>query len=539
MGSPKSARETALLGVWLVSEMPIVRPPKDDPHFGVDSRWSWISACFCAWVLFLASATSRVAGIFFYGIVEAFGVSRQEASWPVSLAGTLMMLAGPVAGALCKRFSCHTVLITCSCLAGIAVSLCYVANTLTFITIFFGILHGSAISGMYVAANVLVAQHFEERRAMACSLVYAASGLSNFVLPPLVEFFRTTYGIRAAFLLYGAIFLNALPPAIVLKSPPWLTNSKTVPEKVVPKADVKKNGTCTCSVVCRENMTLSNTPQNPPFYTQRQPLGNEAVNPSSGVKENSSCAHLCPEKASQKVPEATKFLSRLNLGHTAKQFVTCSFIVYALSFASITFTTGAFVLISADLAVDRGVSPSNSVYFLQAFAVADVAFRAAAGFAIDSSMLSVESTMLLGYVLQGLAYEWLAWASTLPPMIAAAAVLGVTSGSRLSLQAPALVHNFGIGNLPTMMGAVSFCAGASLLMRPLLIGYYRDNFGDYSGLLHTMAVINAVFVCLWMAKLVTKRRTKTTLKLEPYNASKTDVQYTETYKHYSGFGSTC
>ncbi|KAH8037552.1 hypothetical protein HPB51_013342 [Rhipicephalus microplus] len=327
----------------------------------------------------------------------------------------------------------------------------------------------SAISGMYVAANVLVAQHFEERRAMACSLVYAASGLSNFVLPPLVEFFRTTYGIRAAFLLYGAIFLNALPPAIVLRSPPWLTNSKTVLEKVVPKADVKKNGTCTCSVVCRENMTLSNTPQNPPFYTQRQPLGNEAVNPSSGVKENSSCAHLCPEKASQKVPEATKFLSRLKLGHTAKQFVTCSFIVYALSFASITFTTGAFVLISADLAVDRGVSPSNSVYFLQAFAVADVAFRAAAGFAIDSSMLSVESTMLLGYVLQGLAYEWLAWASTLPPMIAAAAVLGVTSGSRLSLQAPALVHDFGIGNLPTMMGAVSFCAGASLLMRPLLI----------------------------------------------------------------------
>ncbi|KAL3243874.1 hypothetical protein MRX96_047342, partial [Rhipicephalus microplus] len=73
--------------------MPIMRPLKDDPHFGVDSRWSWISACFCGWVLFLASATSRVAGIFFYGIVEAFGVSRQEASWPVSLAGTLMMLA--------------------------------------------------------------------------------------------------------------------------------------------------------------------------------------------------------------------------------------------------------------------------------------------------------------------------------------------------------------------------------------------------------------------------------------------------------------
>ncbi|KAL1475172.1 hypothetical protein MTO96_020145 [Rhipicephalus appendiculatus] len=142
--------------------MPVVRSLKDDPQFGVDSRWSWISACFCGWVLFLASATSRVAGIFFYGIVEAFGESRSVcATW---------------------------------------------RKPLPSFTIFFGILHGCAISGMYVAANVLVAQHFEERRAVACSLVYAAGGLSNFVLPPLIEFFRTTYGIQAAFLLYGAIF---------------------------------------------------------------------------------------------------------------------------------------------------------------------------------------------------------------------------------------------------------------------------------------------------------------------------------------------
>lgn len=206
------------------------------------------------------------------------------------------------------------------------------------------------------------------------------------------------------------------------------------------------------------------------------------------------------------------------------------------------FTTGMFSLIPADLAGDRGLNPSHSVYFLQAFAGADVAFRAAVGFAIDSSVLSVESAMLLGYVLQGLAYEWLAWASTLPPMIVAAAMLGLTSGSRLSLQAPTLVQEFGIGALPTMMGGVSFIAGASLLLRPLLIGYYRDELGDYSGLLHSMAALNALFVCLWVVKLVMKRRAKMTLNLNPVQSndtSRSDVQYTETYKHYSGYAPTC
>ncbi|KAL3198761.1 hypothetical protein MRX96_053761 [Rhipicephalus microplus] len=48
------------------------RGMKDDSRFGVDSRWSWITAFFCAWVLFLTMATVRMSGIFFYGIVEAF-----------------------------------------------------------------------------------------------------------------------------------------------------------------------------------------------------------------------------------------------------------------------------------------------------------------------------------------------------------------------------------------------------------------------------------------------------------------------------------
>ncbi|KAH7944371.1 hypothetical protein HPB52_018784 [Rhipicephalus sanguineus] len=90
---------------------------KADQHFGVDSRWSWITALFCAWVMFLTMATPRMSGIFFYGIVEAFGVTRAEASWPVSLAGTFMALgetrladvkdnpavvADPSSGAVCK-----------------------------------------------------------------------------------------------------------------------------------------------------------------------------------------------------------------------------------------------------------------------------------------------------------------------------------------------------------------------------------------------------------------------------------------------------
>ncbi|XP_077533060.1 monocarboxylate transporter 4-like isoform X2 [Haemaphysalis longicornis] len=204
---------------------------KDDPNFGVDSRWSWITACFCGVVLFMGTATTRIAGIFFYGIIETFGVNREEASWPVSLAGTMLLLGGPIVGVLCRRFSCRPVLLTCSLVTGATVCACYLAPNVVFITIVFGILHGIAMSGLYVATNVLVAQHFEKRRTTACSLLFTASGLNTAALSPLVEYFRTTYGIRGAFLLYGAVLLNAFPAAIPLRSPEWLKKAAKPSQK--------------------------------------------------------------------------------------------------------------------------------------------------------------------------------------------------------------------------------------------------------------------------------------------------------------------
>ncbi|KAH8037557.1 hypothetical protein HPB51_013347 [Rhipicephalus microplus] len=67
---------------------------KNDRVFGVDSRQSWITATFCGALLFLALSSSRVSGVFFYRIVETFGVNREQASWPVTLSGSMLPLAG-------------------------------------------------------------------------------------------------------------------------------------------------------------------------------------------------------------------------------------------------------------------------------------------------------------------------------------------------------------------------------------------------------------------------------------------------------------
>ncbi|XP_075558860.1 monocarboxylate transporter 3-like isoform X2 [Dermacentor variabilis] len=424
---------------------------KNDPLFGIDSRWSWITAFFCAWVLFLAMATPRMAGIFFYGIVETFGATRNEASWPVSLAGTFTLLGG------------------------------------------------TALCCLYVASNILLAQHFGKRRATAISLVFTAFGFGSVVLTPLIEFLRKTYGIRGAFLIHGAILLNTIPAVIVLRSPPWLTKSE-IAKEVMPNEEDQKKATCVLIQPANEDVSITKVIENHDAYSSKRLNFQQE-------QENMSHTGLFTRKSSAKLVEAKEALLNFSLPVATRQIFTLSFLVHAMSFAAVIIPASVFLIILGDITNDHGLNTSNAVYFLQAFSAADIALRSVVGITIDSQTLSHESVMLIGYLAQGLTYEWLIWANTMPQMIAVSVLMGATYGSRTCLQAPVLVKDFGIGNFPVIMGGVFFCTGVSLLFRPSLIGYYRDTYGDYNGLLHLMAALNALFLCIWVVKLVTQRKT--------------------------------
>ncbi|KAH7949156.1 hypothetical protein HPB49_005663 [Dermacentor silvarum] len=79
---------------------------------------------------------------------------------------------------------------------------------------------GTALSGLYIAANLLVAECFETRRATACSFIFTAGGFNTVVFPPLIEVLYSRYGIHEEFSLYGAILMNAFPFYIALRDPP-------------------------------------------------------------------------------------------------------------------------------------------------------------------------------------------------------------------------------------------------------------------------------------------------------------------------------
>ncbi|CAN7988679.1 unnamed protein product [Ixodes pacificus] len=67
-----------------------------------DSRWSWIMALVCCWCFFWTLIINRCGAIVFITMISEMGASRELASWPFSLLGTVSQLVGT--GTL---FICH------------------------------------------------------------------------------------------------------------------------------------------------------------------------------------------------------------------------------------------------------------------------------------------------------------------------------------------------------------------------------------------------------------------------------------------------
>ncbi|KAH6925590.1 hypothetical protein HPB50_007892 [Hyalomma asiaticum] len=478
---------------------------KSDPRYGLDSRWSWVTAGFLSWLLCGAMMTQQASGVLFFGIVDTYGVSREEASWPLVLCASVVCLTGPVVGYLCQRFSCRPVLMFFSLASAISVCACYFANSVLYLTVVLGIVHGAAVSGVFVGVQVLASQHFEKRRATACSLMFTLCAINMFFAAPLADLFRVTYGIKGAFLLLGGLILNAFPAAIAVRNPAWM-EARDIDSSVSKKGEVLS--TNNVSVEAPLLTTYSEKVEMVSEEGKKTTLESGTVVPVLKACVVPNCArnlrNVCSLLRSATTVKGEDGLLRDVIAN-ARRFATLRFVLDAFSFSIIIFGLTTFFLLYVDLAADRGVMPTHAAFLVYAFAAGDLVCRALSGVVVDSGILTLDSVMTLGYVIQAAGFELLVWLRTFPTMMVCSALIGISNGFRHSLQAPLLVKDFGIQHLPIMMGGLSFCNGLVLLSRPMLVGYYRDQQGSYDGLLHIAAAVNSALCLLWAIRIFSER----------------------------------
>lgn len=188
--------------------------------------WMVVVACFC--INFIMAGLSRAAGVLYIALIDSFAVSREIATTPFSLRFCIRNMSGPLVGALGQRFGIRPVVLLGGIVSGIGGIICSVAPSVTWITMAWGVIHGLGYGMCNIIHVIILNRYFDKYKCLALGISLTGDCIGTFLLPVLMEFLLSQYDLRGTFLILAAISLNIVPAAMLLRSPSWKYNDKSI-----------------------------------------------------------------------------------------------------------------------------------------------------------------------------------------------------------------------------------------------------------------------------------------------------------------------
>jgi len=178
-----------------------------------DGGWGWVVVAAAFFVNLIADGVTFSFTYLFQELEKEFGQSKAVTSFAVSMFHAVPLLVGPVASALTDRYGCRNVTIFGSVLASLGFFLSSFAPSLEVIYFTCGVVAGFGLSMPYVAAMVIVAKYFDERRSFAVGIACCGSGIGTLVFAEFIEFllndahltWRSTFKVLAGCFLFMCI----------------------------------------------------------------------------------------------------------------------------------------------------------------------------------------------------------------------------------------------------------------------------------------------------------------------------------------------
>lgn len=156
-------------------------------------------------IMTIAWGTQRTFGVFLEPILKEFGWTRAAVSASFTLSMLIMGFLSIFAGRLADRFGPRRVVVSCGLCLGAAYILTSKLQSLTQFYIFYGVLGGIGLSGMYAPMMSLAVRWFAKRRAFVSGILVAGPQL-GIVLTPLISSYLLSFvGWRGCYLVLGIL----------------------------------------------------------------------------------------------------------------------------------------------------------------------------------------------------------------------------------------------------------------------------------------------------------------------------------------------
>ncbi|CAL1271142.1 unnamed protein product [Larinioides sclopetarius] len=537
-----------------------------------DQGWSWVVAFACCFSSLILAGIFRTSGVLFVAFISTFGVSREEASWPMVVCISVLNLAGPFCGILGQKIGARPVVIIGAVIATIGISTCYLTTSLGIITVLFGGVFGVGYGFMNTVMPCILNAYFLNLRTLANGIANSGSCIGSIVLPVIFEHFISTYGLSGCFLLTGGIVLHIAIAGSLMRDPPWVHKKisspvegnchysmteyrtpKSTTKDVLALEDPERNGSSDSNNEAVPCISADNTEQTSQL-NRRNSISDNALNisPDCSILDNNldGSSQPCVEEAAipensgqkeksfinkkfQQVCLHCKFLPSLCKSETTSSSIVSSFLtvltcpmfqVTAITDVIFYFLYHMYVVIIVDYALDRGVQDANTKYILFAFSIADLFGRLCFGWITDRKMLSRSRFVMIGMALIGVTFFTFPFANGYWSLIAVSSCYGLLLGCTMVMFPILLVEFCGIELHTVSYGCMCFMNGFASFGRPLLIGYFRDHVGSYSKMFYVLGGISLFSSTLWLLEKPLERRNQGQAIIGNCKTSSVDVK---------------
>jgi MFS family permease len=175
-----------------------------------------------AFFIFVVSwAAYSSFGVFFNPLLEEFSWNRAVTSGAFSLSMFIYGVLGIVVGALNDRFGPRVLLTFCGILLGLGYLLMSQISALWQLYLFWGVIIGLGMSGVWVPLLSTVAKWFDKRRTLMTGIVIAGLGIGGLIGPPVISRLLASYGWFLSCIILGiAVLLLVVIAAQFIKRAP-------------------------------------------------------------------------------------------------------------------------------------------------------------------------------------------------------------------------------------------------------------------------------------------------------------------------------
>ncbi|XP_050028896.1 monocarboxylate transporter 12-like [Dermacentor andersoni] len=401
-------------------------------------------------------------GLLLVFFVEKFGITREEASWPKSVATTITNISGLGVYGLQRYLNTYHVVLLSTILTSVAFVCAAFAPNMTWMTVTVGAMHGFGHGTFLTASAIYTLQHFDKYRSVATSFIFISYGLSaivsQFVLSGLVD----AYALQGALLVFGAMVLNSTALVMLAKTPTPMRLGWTRSTVHLPQNGVHKPG----------------------HY-------------GSTSNDNSTCQIRNQQKQRPQPTTKLRLEESASLKDVMTIFTMPSFYVLLGAILVGDFTTVEVFGTIVDYSLDKGIAVQTAKHMITLSAIGQVAGRTVAPLVADCMPWTRRPLYSISFAVVSVGLIAMPHVSSFAPLVSLSSLVGVSQGYILCIRYVLTAEFVGVQRTAACSGIIGIVMVPAYLVSPKLVGIFRDASGSYDNYYRMLGALSLAAAVLF------------------------------------------